>query len=75
MAEIGPPIWLQKGRAEGRVEGRAEGQVEVLLRQLTRRFGALPPDVQMRLRAASSEELDGMADRILDAQSLDEVLG
>lgn len=64
----------QKLKEEGRVEGRAEGRAEVLLRQLRRKFTALPPDVEQRVRSASPEELDRFADQILDATSLEEVL-
>jgi hypothetical protein len=62
-----------QGRAEGKAEGKAEGRAEVLLRQLAARFGQLPADVTARVRAASSEALDHLALRILDARSLPEV--
>ncbi|MDK2797246.1 MAG: hypothetical protein PWQ19_796 [Tepidiphilus sp.] len=40
---------------------------------LTRRFGSLPEWVQQRLRSASGEELETWADRVLDAQRLEDV--
>ena len=72
---------LAKGRSEGRVEGRVEGraegwregQVMVLRRLLERRFGELPPDVLARLEAASTADLEGWIDRVLDAGSLAEL--
>ena len=58
-----------------RAEGRVEGVARVLVRQLTRRFGPLPESAQAAIRAASLEQLEVWADRVLGASSLDEVLG
>lgn len=63
-----------EGKAEGRAEGKAEGQAQLLLRQLTLRFGALPPHVQRRVAEASFQQLALYAERVLSAASLDEVL-
>lgn len=54
--------------------GRAEGRVAILQRQLTLRFGPLPNGVTERLAAATIEELDAIAERLLDAPSLEEAL-
>jgi hypothetical protein len=51
----------------------AKGRAEIVLRQLTRRFGSLPPTVTQRLTAGTIAELDRWAERLLDAASLDEV--
>ncbi len=64
-----------EGQAEGLAEGLAEGRVTMLLRLLQRRFGTMPAAVEDRLRAASIDELDHWADRILDAESLEAVFG
>lgn len=53
---------------------RAEGRVAALLRQLRKRFGPLPVELEKRLAAASSDQLDLYLDRVLEAASLDEVL-
>jgi hypothetical protein len=55
--------------------GRAEGRAALLQRQLTHRFGPLPPEVAERLSTATIEELDAIGERLLSAQSLDEALG
>ncbi len=59
---------------EGRDEGSREGRFRIVLRQLTRRFGILPPWARQRLEAASSELLEIWADQLLDAASLEEAL-
>jgi hypothetical protein len=56
-------------------QGRAEGRAALVLRQLTRRFGALPLAATERLGAASVDELDAIGERLLTAESLDEALG
>ena len=61
--------------AQGRAEGALEGRAALVLRQLTRRFGPLPPAAAERLGAASVDELDAIGERLLTAQSLDEALG
>ena len=64
----------REGRQEGRQEGRREGESELLLRLITRKFG--PPDARVRHRIASAEAetLLLWAERVLTAQTLDEVL-
>lgn len=56
-------------RAEAR--GKAEGKAELLLRQLERRFGPLPNTVSQKVRTAEPEDLDRLAEAILDATSLE----
>jgi predicted transposase YdaD len=60
-----------QGRQEGLLEGRLEGETRLLMRQMVRRFGSLPNWVEPRLAQASEVELDALADRVLDADSLD----
>lgn len=43
------------------------------MRQLTRKFGELSSDVEAKIRSADGETLLSWADRVLDAQTLDEV--
>lgn len=64
----------EQGRAEGRVAGRAEGQAESLLRLVHRRFGPVPAEAEAMVRAASLEQLDHWLDRILDAETLTDLL-
>jgi uncharacterized protein DUF4351 len=58
---------------KGRQEGRQEGERMLLRRLLTQRFGPLPDGVEQRLHAATMPDLERWADRVLDAQHLDEV--
>jgi len=71
--------WLkagrQEGQQEGRQEGRREGEAALLLRQLERRFGDLPPWARDRVLAANTAVLDEWGLLILDAKHLEEVVG
>jgi flagellar biosynthesis/type III secretory pathway protein FliH len=62
---------MEKGRQEGRKEGLIEGHTDraqrTLERQLTRRFGALPPEAQGRIHQATLPQLETWLDRIIDA--------
>jgi hypothetical protein len=64
-----------QGKTEGRIEGRAEGTRELLTRQLNLRFGPLDEHALARLASASIAELEGIAERLLTAPTLDEALG
>jgi hypothetical protein len=55
--------------------GRQKGRSEMVLRLLTRRFGGPPDDVKTRVAAATADELDAIAERLLTAQTLQEALG
>ena len=72
-------IWLYKmhlaaSKAEGEAKGEAKGKTELLLKLLRLRFGRLPEVTRARLEAATPEQLDAWAERILTANSLDDVL-
>jgi len=69
---------LQKGRQEGLLEGRQEGlhtgELTVLLRQIEKRFGALPRWVRVKLEDMPPAELENLSERVLEAASMDELL-
>ena len=62
-----------KGRAEGEARGQTKGQIDLLLHQLERRFGQLPPEAVGRVRGGSPEEIVSWADAVLDAPDLEAV--
>lgn len=65
--------WAEDYKRQGRLVGLLEGTTRALQRQLTRRFGPLPTEVIARFATATLEDIENWADRLLDAQSLDEV--
>jgi hypothetical protein len=66
-----------KFREEGVLLGMDKGTERLrstLLRQLSQRFGAISPEVRARVEAIDSlDELGGLADRILEVKSLEEL--
>ena len=73
--EKGVVVGEARGRIEGKVEGRREEAQRFLQRLLVRRFGPLSEAQEAQLAAASLEQLEGWSDQILDAESLEELLG
>jgi len=64
---------LQQGLQQGEEKGFYLGELQTLQRLLTKRVGPLPEAVQVRLSTATREEIERWLDRVLDAQTLDEV--
>ncbi len=64
-----------KGKAEGIAEGEAKGETRTLVRLLERRFGPLPRTALERIASAAPGQRDAWVDRIMDADSLETVLG
>ena len=52
-----------------------EGEAAMLLRQLERKFRPLPESARQRVATADAETLLAWGERLLDANSLDEVWG
>ena len=64
----------QEGMQKGIQEGMQKGEAAVLIRQLRLKFGALPDEKQRLIEAADSETLLQWSERVLTADSIDEVL-
>lgn len=66
---------LERGVAQGVAQGRAKEAVAMILRIGRKRFAVSPPDVEQRLNAVNEvEQLERMADRILDVATWDDLL-
>ena len=68
-------ITWEDALADREARGIQTGEALVLKRLLARRCGELPAWVDERLEQASREELEGWADRVLDARRLEDVFG
>ena len=64
---------VEQGRAQGVELGRLEGERALVLRLIEHRFGDAPATLRLRLQSASQAELEDLADRILDAASVDDL--
>lgn len=54
-------------------QGIEQGEMILLRRMLTKRFGELPQEIEIRLSQASIADLELWGDRILEAQTLTDV--
>lgn len=63
-------IGLENGREQG-----LERERQVILRQIAKRFGPVPSAARKRIAVMSAPKLEKLALRLLDAGSLDELLG
>jgi predicted transposase YdaD len=64
----------QKGLQEGRHEGRQEGELAVVRRVMEKRFGALPRWATEKLAELPVAALEDLSERLLNANSLEELL-
>ena len=66
--------WADKMMEKGREEGLKAGKRETLLRQLTAKFGPVSEEITSRVQALESvAELDAYLERVLTAESIDEM--
>jgi predicted transposase YdaD len=64
---------IREGTERGIERGMERGKAAVILRQLTRRFGALPAELDSRIGTLTNGALDELADALFDFASLDDV--
>ena len=66
---------MQKGIELGREKGRQEGEASLLFRLMELRFGNLDETIRNRLQTANAEILLRWGERLLVANSVEDVLG
>jgi predicted transposase YdaD len=59
----------------GLQQGRMEGEQTIVMRQIEKRFGAVPAWARQRLDGMSAPEVEETALRLLDARSLEDLFG
>ena len=67
--ETGMPNWIEQAEARGRQEGTAG----VILRLIEGQYGSIPENIRERVLAAEIEDLQVWTDRILRAQTLEDI--
>ncbi|MBW4616697.1 MAG: DUF4351 domain-containing protein, partial [Desmonostoc vinosum HA7617-LM4] len=55
-------------------EGKQEGEQRLVLRQLQRRVGELPQQVQGRIQTLSLEQLEALGEALLDFTAIEDLL-
>lgn len=64
----------QEGIQQGMQQGMQQGEARVLTHQLTRKFGCIPEEMMRKINTADEATLLEWSDRLLTANSLDEVI-
>ena len=67
--EAGKQEGLREGRQQGLVQGRQLGEAELVMRQLIRRFGALPQSKEKAIRKLPLAKLEALGEALLDFAS------
>jgi len=57
---------VEQGKQQGLQQGKQEGELAIVMRQLTRRLGMLEPNLQSQLQQLSSNQLELLAEALLD---------
>ncbi|MEG3436205.1 DUF4351 domain-containing protein [Pannus brasiliensis CCIBt3594] len=65
--------WYQEILAEGLQQGARQGEASLIIRLLTRRFGALSLDIVDRIRSLPISRLDELGDSLLDFAGLEDL--
>ena len=64
---------LQQGEQIGERRGEQQGEAKLVLRQLNRRFGALNATLEQQIRGLSVEQLETLAEELLDFSTVEEL--
>ena len=66
VVEVGRQEGLQAGLQAGLQEGLRAGEADLILRQLTRKYGTLTPEVNQQIKALTIAELGDLGESLLD---------
>ena len=64
----------KRGLQEGLQEGELKGELTVLRRLIEKRFGVIPTWVEAQLNGRSAAELEELSVRLLDVESIDDLM-
>ena len=64
---------IETAREEGMKKGVQEGKRSLLLKQLSRKLGAIPDDTKVLLHQLAPEQLDGLSEALFDLESLEDL--
>ena len=65
--------WVEDKQEEWLQQGIGQGEGLLLQKQLSKRFGDLPPEMVQMIRSAEPKEIELWGERVLDAPSLQAV--
>lgn len=66
-------VFYQSIIEKGEQRGRKQGEVAMLLRLLTRRVGAIAPDLENKIQQLSIPQLEDLGEALLDFSSVNDL--
>lgn len=66
-------VFYQSIIEKGEQRGRKQGEIAMLLRQLTRRVGAIAPDIENQIQQLSIPQLEDLGEALLDFSSVNDL--
>ncbi|PNW31519.1 UNVERIFIED_CONTAM: hypothetical protein BEN50_19805 [Euhalothece sp. KZN 001] len=73
MAVLRESPWYQQILQEGEQIGERQGEAKLVLRLLNRRFGVLNPTLEQQIQELSVEQLETLAEELLDFSTVEEL--
>ncbi len=65
---------VQQGIQQGRQEGRQEGEANLVIRQLQRRFGEIPPNIEETIRGLPVERIEDLGVSLLNFEGVEDLV-
>ncbi|WP_298128557.1 DUF4351 domain-containing protein [Ferrovum sp.] len=66
---------MQQGMQQGVQQGMQQGEALALQKLLTKRFGAISPEILAQISSARTEQIELWLDQVMDAQSMETLFG
>ena len=57
---------IQQGVQQGIQQGVQQGEVALVMRQLSRRFGQISPELEQQIHRLSTDQLEALGEALLD---------
>ncbi len=64
---------MEKGIKKGIEEGIEKGEAQLLIRQLHRKFGEVPAEIEKRIAESNAEQLLEWGERLISAETVDDI--
>ena len=58
--------WTEQGIQQGIQQGVQQGEVALVMRQLSRRFGQISPELEQQIHRLSTDQLEALGEALLD---------
>ena len=74
MVVLSESPWYQEIMKEGEKLGMQQGESSLILRQISRRFGAIEPSLELKIKGLLLPELESLGESLFDFSSVNDVI-